>query len=420
MNKIWCPLPWGHISINNDGNFRLCSHSSATISQNNIELNITDVKNINEILNSDLHKKVRKTFMNNKWPLECIRCEMDNKSNNKKSRNLWEIDNHTIINNSKINDITQNDGTLTQFITETLDMRMGNVCNLSCLMCSPTESSRWAAIFDDVFKIKTHPYKGKLVNLPDLHKKFRWSFDEKYLDFMLLHAQFIKKITFGGGEPLLLKSIDNFLNKLVECGLSKNIELEYSTNLTVDIEQKNKLWSNFKKIKLCCSIDGTEKYNTFVRNQSNWDTIVYNLHKIDKSNKNIEAFTSSTYSILNLSNLVDFSKWILNQKFKKINKNYNCLGATHPVYQPKFLSISIIDESIFNDTIDNMYHDTINKDIIKRIKYYQEFYQKTKNNELLLKKSFTNFYHSISNSNKLTFYEDELTSNLYRKWLNIF
>ena len=69
---MWCPLPWNHLSVNNNGELRLCSHSKALLKNNDKTLTVNDT----DIHNCDTLKKVRLDFINNKWPEECRRCEI--------------------------------------------------------------------------------------------------------------------------------------------------------------------------------------------------------------------------------------------------------------------------------------------------------------------------------------------------------
>lgn len=423
MNDIWCPLPWTHISVCNNGDFRLCSHSQsinqnqdATVFKDNKKLNIKTISSIDEVLNSELHKEVRKKFMNNKWPDQCVRCKLDYESG-KTPRNIWEQKIYSNNFSKKESfDITKENGQLVKTKLISADLRMGNICDIKCLMCFPGESTIWKKYYNDITGEDSYPMNGENINLKDIDGMFKWSFNETYLDFLVENGQYLKKIKFGGGEPLLLKSVKKFVNKLVKAGFSKNIEIEYSTNVLNLTEELFQIWRNFKRVKLCCSIDGTAEINSFVRNGTDWNKVLLNIDKIECSSDNIEAFISSTYSIFNISNLVDFSNWILNQNFKKINKNTGVLGVTHPVYSPGYLAISLIDTDLFNNLFDTFKSKTNNKHILKRIYFYESIHKKLNKNNEFDKKYFVNYYENIKKHKDFNFYQDEFCEKLVDRW----
>ena len=74
-----------------------------------------------------------------------------------------------------------------------------------------------------------------------------------------------------------------------------------------------------------------------------------NLKLLDQTDDSIGVYTSSTIHILSLEHCNEMMEWLNGQQFVKINKslghpNFN----THHVYNPKFLSVGILDEDQFN------------------------------------------------------------------------
>ena len=56
-----------------------------------------------------------------------------------------------------------------------------------------------------------------------------------------------------------------FLERLVEEGVSKNIEISYNTNGTVFDDKFNDIWKEFQSVTLGVSIDGVGERNKFIR-----------------------------------------------------------------------------------------------------------------------------------------------------------
>ena len=82
----------------------------------------------------------------------CIRCKLQHEAG-MDSRASWERSiwkKH--LTEESARDITQEDGTIDTAnvpITYT-DLRFGNLCNLKCRMCGPTDSNQW---YDDQAKV---------------------------------------------------------------------------------------------------------------------------------------------------------------------------------------------------------------------------------------------------------------------------
>jgi hypothetical protein len=66
---MWCPLPWTHIAVKNNGTLRMCSHSQSgsngntVLSKDKVTLNADNFANINDVLNCDTLKQVRSDIL---------------------------------------------------------------------------------------------------------------------------------------------------------------------------------------------------------------------------------------------------------------------------------------------------------------------------------------------------------------------
>ena len=349
---MWCPLPWTHVAIKNNGSLRMCSHSQQTGSGNTLLFNRQRPLTVNDlsadVLNCDTLKEVRKEFMAGNWPSQCKRCQIENEANGN-SRNNWETEKHkdSFTYDDAINH-TLEDGTILNPEILDYDMRIGNQCNLRCVMCFPGESSKWYDIYEDVMESDIFTADGKQYNINSTQNEFAWIRNRDNIERVVQAAPHLKKINFGGGEPIVIKQHMDILRGLIDNGLSKNIEIEYSINITSLPETLFPLWKHFQKIILCCSLDALGSANEAIRYPSKWEKVEANLKLIDNSDDHIQAFTSTTVNILSLEHFADLINWINNQQFKKINKYDGHPNlASHPVYNPKYLSIAILEPHQF-------------------------------------------------------------------------
>ena len=146
-DKLWCPVPWSHIAVKSNGALRICSHSQSGGNKNTLlekDGRTLRIDDISEALNSDTLKEVRLQFLNNEWPEQCRRCKIEQESG-KRSRNQWEATMYDFTREDAIS-ITTPSGEITEQRVLSMDLRLGNKCNLQCVMCYPGESNQWYKI----------------------------------------------------------------------------------------------------------------------------------------------------------------------------------------------------------------------------------------------------------------------------------
>ena len=316
----WCPLPWTHLSVNNDGTLRLCSHAQSSSKKFLLDLTVDDLDN--DVLNCDLLKKVRQEMLSGEMPEQCIRCKNDGEN----SRRLREIEKHKdFFTKENAQNITTETGYVVDSKFYTYDLRLGNECNIRCIMCFPGESSQWERDYKDIFG---HEYNKPIGSF--------WSKDQDQIKLLVDNAKYVRKINFGGGEPFLIKRHKELLELLIEKCYSNNIELEYSTNLTVLPDYILKYWTHFKHVELCISIDGIGEINNAIRYPSKWETIEDNLKKLQTLPDNVSAFISSTLGILNIDTHKDTLKYFDGYpRIKEVRHHY--------IVNPKYFSNSIVE-----------------------------------------------------------------------------
>ena len=90
------------------------------------------------------------------------------------------------------------------------------------------------------------------------------------------------------------------LEKIIEMGYAKNIEVRYNSNGIEWQPQLFDLWKEFKNVIFHFSIDDYGERNHFIRYPSPWKRVVNQLHKIDDYPYNNLRLTTAT-SVLNFS-----------------------------------------------------------------------------------------------------------------------
>lgn len=357
MNKTFCPLPWIHLATRPNGDVRVCCTANASgadiedekqaglVMHDGAVMNLRD-HTIDEVWNSNFMKNTRLQMLQEKIPTSCTKCfEEENKGI--VSKRQWEtvvwkdrVDINSIV--SK----TAPDGSLPVDIPY-FDLRLGNLCQLKCVMCSPHDSSSW--IKD--WKLQYPKYKTlELRQDQDWNRKFDYTWYQKgsFLDTMKSQSQHIRELYFAGGEPLLIPEHYAILEFMVKSGASKNCILRYNSNGLELPDKLFTLWDKFKQVKFNFSIDAVGEKNDYIRYPSKWNQVVENLHKLDSTPDNIVVNIACAVQLLNVLYIPELVIWKQQQNFKKINLPPYGAGliGTHLVYLPSYLNVRVLPKDI--------------------------------------------------------------------------
>lgn len=344
--KNFCIQPWIHLASWNDGQVPLCC-----IAQPESGLNLNQVTPT-EAWNSVQFKQARLQFLAGEQPSQCSSCWKEEAAGMKSHRiienYMWQKKAGTHYLEELIAN-TNSDGSVNHNPI-TLDLRIGNTCNLQCVMCRPRDSSKWLADSKRLAEILETPvakndwkYKSISINNTDCFDWFERLETQSALDDFMGD---IRHIIFGGGEPLLIKDHERFITKLVESGHSKNIEIRYHTNGTILSERFIELWSQFKQVELMLSIDDWGSRNDYVRYPSDWDTVSKHLDRLDETADNIVVNILTTVHAMNIYTLPEFATAILNRNWKKICKQNGALFSVGTTHWPQYMSTRVLPQSV--------------------------------------------------------------------------
>ena len=365
MSKTFCPLPWIHLATRPNGDVRVCCTANASgagktdnkevglVKQDGINMNLRD-HTIEEVWNSEQMRNTRLQMLNNEIPSSCRKC-FEEEAKGIKSKRNWETEVwNERIDVQEIVDQTQEDGTLPVNIPY-FDLRLGNLCNLKCIMCSPHDSSKW---------IKDWKLQYPKYELIDLKQDQGWdpSFDyvwykkSSFLDSVKNQAHHIKELYFAGGEPLLIPEHYAILQFMIDEGYAKDCILRYNSNAT-DISQRLlDMWEYFKEVKFNFSIDSVGEKNDYIRHPSKWDSIVSNMHLLDNTSDHITVNLACAVQLLNVHSLAELAQWKLDQNFKKINRAPYGGGiiGLHLVYLPSYLNVRVLPQDLKDQAADTI------------------------------------------------------------------
>jgi sulfatase maturation enzyme AslB (radical SAM superfamily) len=357
--SLFCPIPWNMAAMRNNGDYRVCCHANISEDRGLIMKGPTAMNAAEygpkEVRNSDQLKKMRSEMLAGKWPSACTRCKGEEDSG-LKSRRLMEVSLMDEGFEQRAIQLTSTEGEINEIKLplERLDLRLGNKCNLKCRMCGPTDSDAWYSDHLKLWGDKFTDTHGEVVikkeqqGIRAVNGDYDWITKESFWKSLEADIEGLQYIHIVGGEPLIIEEHYKFLKICSERGLSKNITLEYNTNLTVLPEHVLELWSHFKEVKLGVSLDGVHGLNDYIRYPSRWEVIEANLSKLQqKKYSNITVWLSFSVQALNILNLVDVLRWKLKSSFHQMNGYFHKkVISTHPVHKPEHLSTQVFPVEI--------------------------------------------------------------------------
>lgn len=353
MSKTFCPLPFIHLATRPNGDVRVCCTANASgagiddnkgaglVTEDGVNMNLRE-HTIEQVWNSKFMRDTRLQLLTDQVPTSCTKCFQE-EVNGITSKRQWETEvwNEHLDMDIIVGSMTE-DGSLPVNIPY-FDLRLGNMCQLKCVMCSPHDSSSW--IKD--WKLQYPKYKSiELKQDQGWDSKYDYTWYQKgsFLDTMKEQAQFIKELYFAGGEPLLIPEHYKILQFMVDTGNAGNCMLRYNSNGLELPEKLLELWSHFKEVRFNFSIDAVGDKNHYIRYPSDWNTIVQNLHILDNTPDNIIVNIACAVQLLNIMYLPELAKWKLSQNFKKVHIHPKTNGdiGTHLVYFPSYLNIRVL------------------------------------------------------------------------------
>ena len=240
-------------------------------------------------------------------------------------------------------------------IVKFIDIRNSSECNLKCRICGPHFSNKWAKELGVDYNITNIDTHLEMI----ISKETEW-------------------IYITGGEPLINKKHWELLQQLVDKGYSKNISLQYNTNLTT-VKYKNirigELWANFKEVTVFGSVDGIDEEFNYLRSGGDWDKVKHNIITLKEYNINFSI--QLVLSILNV--------WTL-PKTLKFFKDIELIVNIHILTGPDILTLNAMPDSLKDKALEILhsinYH---NQPVINHaIKLVKENLDKDLFNETLL------------------------------------
>ena len=291
---------------------------------------INDDESILDMMNSDDFKKLRVAMLDDEPVETCKRCydleligTWTMRQSHNKRKGLEYV--------NYIAENTQKDGTLDKFEMKYMDIRFSNLCNMKCRSCGPGCSSQWAQEYvenNGIEKYQTHFHNTKIVvsNNDDL----------KFMAKLKPHLKDVTEVYFAGGEIIIQPEHYECLDYWIENGLTDQVELTYTTNLSQLKYRKDvdliSYWKKFPKLKIWASLDAHGSLAEVIRKGTDWNRIVNNIKLIKQEVPHAEFQITPTISIWNVFTFPDFFDYMIKNGFIDTKSSPRFNLVTFPWY----------------------------------------------------------------------------------------
>lgn len=309
-NDTFCVFPFFNLNTNTNGSVKLCCNIRQNIhikDDDDREFNLgTD--DIDKVWASKYMNSVRDRMLLGEEINECRGCydheRLTGSSSRTTTNQFYENDSEIISrvnqyrNHRKIHPVSS------------LEIRLGNTCNLSCNTCwgyssSKSNEERISFLKKPVMNKELIQTFTDELHLPnDLNKWFR---TESYQQNMMKSAKNLKRLYMTGGEPTLIKENSTFLQYLIDCG-NTDCHVSFTTNGMTSDSNLLGLLKHFPNCEIQISCDATEEQAHYVRYPAVWSEFVKNVESMASlENVHLVFYTVvSAYNLYSLPNILGF------------------------------------------------------------------------------------------------------------------
>lgn len=322
--NVFCIYPWMHFYFNPQGQINSCCVADNLYPlgdyRKSIDFNSKDIV------------KFRTAILNNQPVPQCTHCyvkEEQNLSSERQQANIKFGSYRPDVLTAHVED----------FRLRYVDIRLSNVCNLKCRMCSGKFSSK---IAEEDYKI--------WGDTEFLHNNNNEN-ENNILALVEEQINNIEHVYFAGGEPLVNQTHYKILDLLIKHN-RKNVEITYNTNFSLLKYKKHNVleyWKQFNNVRIGASIDLIGSASNYVRNGVEYYTFEDNYRQLIKTCPTARFTITSVLSLYNIFNLCQLQQhWINNIRLPWQNITFSILVS------PDFLSIQVLPDEFKQKAVEHI------------------------------------------------------------------
>ena len=332
-SKTFCPYPWIHVMTQPSSTVNFCCVANGQIKNDDgsiLMLNKGD--DISTVWNNNHYRKIRRQMIEGERVDGCEPCyDLEDLGIPSYRENYikdwmgfhWNAEQiKNIVDKSIDNDYVVEES------PQYLDFRLGTLCNLRCRMCQSQNSS---AIYkelkdEELYSDEERKFIVETRHWGDFSDYTQpWFDDPGFLRTVEVWLPNVNRLYFTGGEPTIIQRVYWILDKCVELGINKNIDLVFNSNMTNIQPRFLDLIAKFKSVLMCLSVDGYGVTNDYIRSGSTWSVV--DKHIRDYANSDVVGnilFSPvvQIYNILTITELLDYAEEILKDTGRRIDISF--------------------------------------------------------------------------------------------------
>lgn len=278
MSDTYCPFPWVGLTVAPTGSINPCckfQHSTirtnianTTIEQYKAQPWLIDLKQ--QLLNGQRHSGCRRCWTEEDAGIQSMR-----------QAGIEEY------------------GATVEDKYLTVNIALGNLCNLRCRICNARSSTSWIKEYKQ--------FTG--IDIPVQN----WHLSK--LDQILPYLDSVEQIVFPGGEPMLLEQEEHYrvLQYVIDSGRADQVKVHYNTNGTrLPNNDRWDLLRQFREVSIQLSIDDIEHRFEYNRHPAKWSEVYANIKQYQEYAKklsNIKLGIAYTVSVFTIAYAADFHRW---------------------------------------------------------------------------------------------------------------
>lgn len=307
-------MPFNHVSVGNNGDYQICCiHSVPKEHRQNI-----NQTGVDEWMQNPYLAQVRSAFEQDGKHPGCQRCWQQEQSGTQSIRQV-QAKEYKIIGAKPM-----------QSRILHIEIAVGNLCNLSCVMCSEYNSSAILA-------------ENRQLGIAVLdQREFTWS-ESAFENLQQILDYRPRVIHLRGGEPLYNKRILELLDAF-PTEHARNTLLHLTTNATTWSDQWQQVLSKFKSVRMMLSVDAINELSEYIRYPSKFAQVEHNIKKIITC-ANVNSVIHCTVQNLNIMHIGQIIKWA-----QRIN-TYLMLDL---LVQPDYLEITNLPPALRQQAIEHL------------------------------------------------------------------
>lgn len=311
MPDTFCVFPFVQLILRAEGHATVCNRIPGRIGAGSESGNSDDALSIHDssidaIVNSAELVEMRRRMVNGEPSASCRSCYHAEATGAVSLRQqmleVWQ-DGYLNLDRLTVEQLRADaieHGFVLQHGPASMQLDIGNLCNLKCRMCNSGASSRIS--HDPVHRAWSGPAHDLAVD-PAL-----WFKQRAVVQRVLEHSADLQHLHIIGGEPFLIDEVGDILTTLIDAGVAENVDLSLHTNATRSTASWLHLTEQFRSLVLYVSVDGVESGYEYIRAPARWDRFVANLAALGRlSHAELRAHAVvQAYNALDITGLFRF------------------------------------------------------------------------------------------------------------------